>query len=80
MVTDDASSGSAANHAILRYKLWDIGIVVRDTAALSLTVLVGVLALVAQDPPQPVPRDTLPAEHLADNDGHQTTEHVPPQP
>jgi signal transduction histidine kinase len=30
-------------YAILRYKLWDIGILVRDTAALSLTVLVGVI-------------------------------------
>ena len=30
-------------YAILRYKLWDIGIVVRDAASLSLTVLVGVI-------------------------------------
>jgi two-component system NtrC family sensor kinase len=30
-------------YAILRYKLWDIGILVRNAAALSLTVLVGVI-------------------------------------
>ncbi len=30
-------------YAILRYKLWDIGVLVRDAAALSLTVLVGVI-------------------------------------
>ncbi len=30
-------------YAILRYKLWDIGIVVRNAASLSLTVLVGVI-------------------------------------
>lgn len=29
--------------AILRYKLWDIGLLVRDTVALGLTVLVGVV-------------------------------------
>ncbi len=30
-------------YAILRYKLWDIGILVRNAASLSLTVLVGVI-------------------------------------
>ncbi len=30
-------------YAILRYKLWDIGVLVRNAAALSLTVLVGVI-------------------------------------
>lgn len=31
-------------YAILRYKLWDIGIIVRDTISLTLTLLVGVFS------------------------------------
>ncbi len=53
-------------YAILRYKLWDLDIVVRDTIAYSLTLLIGVLgfALINLGLRRGVPQDLVTARHL----------------
>ncbi len=56
----------AFGYAILRYKLWDLDIIVRDTIAYSLTLLIGVLgfALINLGLRRGMPQDLATARHL----------------
>ncbi len=56
----------AFGYAILRYKLWDLNIVVRDTIAYSLTLLIGVLgfALINLGLRRGMPQDLVTARQL----------------